>query len=76
MKVNIGGLSVTIHSPREDSALIRIPFGVPRQPCVEQFQNDAVVRHLRWMAQKDRLGQDMFLIGFVALFAAISLMYG
>ncbi|KAJ3316414.1 von Willebrand factor A domain-containing protein 8, partial [Blyttiomyces sp. JEL0837] len=54
--LTIGGVTIKISQPQH-------PELVP--DLAETFFEDAqeVLRHLRWMMQKDSLGQDMFLIG-------------
>ncbi|XP_071482388.1 von Willebrand factor A domain-containing protein 8-like [Diadema antillarum] len=53
--VSLGGITKTIKEParRELVPLKYLPENVPQ----------SVLRHLRWIMQKDALGQDVFLIG-------------
>uniref|UniRef100_A0A8C5PST0 von Willebrand factor A domain-containing protein 8 n=1 Tax=Leptobrachium leishanense TaxID=445787 RepID=A0A8C5PST0_9ANUR len=53
--INIGDVSYKLKSPRN-------PELVP-QNYIPNPLNQAAVQHLRWIMQKDLLGQDMFLIG-------------
>lgn len=53
--VSIGGVQLDIHPPERREL---VPFGVARgQDSQEELEA------LRWMLQKEKLGQDMFLIG-------------
>eukprot|EP01065_Artemidia_motanka_P007773 TRINITY_DN1388_c0_g1_i4.p1 TRINITY_DN1388_c0_g1~~TRINITY_DN1388_c0_g1_i4.p1 ORF type:complete len:1876 (+),score=645.13 TRINITY_DN1388_c0_g1_i4:46-5673(+) len=53
-EVSLGGITVPVQQPQE-------PFLVPlRQPLAE---TQDILEHLRWMMQKDALGQDMYLLG-------------
>lgn len=53
--INIGDVSYTIKNPRN-------PELVPQSYIADPLCQ-AVVQHLRWIMQKDLLGQDVFLIG-------------
>lgn len=53
--INIGDVSYTIKDPRN-------PELVPQSYIADPLCQ-AVVQHLRWIMQKDLLGQDVFLIG-------------
>jgi MoxR-like ATPase len=53
--INIGDISMTITRPKN-------PEYVPNKYIPEQFPQTKL-RHLRWIMQKDLLGQDVFLIG-------------
>ncbi|XP_043215151.1 von Willebrand factor A domain-containing protein 8-like isoform X2 [Amphibalanus amphitrite] len=52
--INIGGIRKTLQTPLH-------PELVPR--LIELTSHQSVLRTLKWMLQKDLLGQDMFLIG-------------
>ena len=45
------------------SELIPSGFGEGIDPCSEEGDSQESLQHLRWMMQKDQLGQDMFLLG-------------
>lgn len=58
--VKIGNTSVRIESKNQAEQ-----YGVPRK-YFETFKDSgskAIVSHLQWLAQKDALGQDAFLVG-------------
>ncbi|XP_064638932.1 von Willebrand factor A domain-containing protein 8-like [Lineus longissimus] len=54
-KVTIGDVSIGVKTPHRQEL-------VPRK-FLPAVQSQTVLKHLRWMMQKDALGQDMFLIG-------------
>lgn len=55
-RVSIGGTSIAVVDPHDWCS---VPYGIGKAlPAT-----DEILRHLKWMMEKDRLGQDMFLIG-------------
>ncbi|XP_063587792.1 von Willebrand factor A domain-containing protein 8-like [Penaeus indicus] len=54
-KVSIGDVSKEIHAPKNPEL---VPTGYIRGNVPQ-----SVLKHLRWLIQKDKLGQDVFLIG-------------
>ena len=60
-RVSIGGASVALVNPKD---WFSVPDGIGKAlPPTEE-----ILRHLKWMIEKDNLGQDMFLIGFARSF--------
>eukprot|EP00040_Diaphanoeca_grandis_P037065 m.239589 g.239589 ORF g.239589 m.239589 type:complete len:1870 (-) comp33748_c0_seq3:356-5965(-) len=55
--VTIGDITKDLHEPSRPEA---VPIGYMQEGSMQQ---QSTLRHLRWMLQKDVLGQDMFLIG-------------
>ena len=58
--VDIGGVKVnrnTVVNPEQ------IPFNIAMKGTVCDFDCPEILKHLRWMMQKELLKQDMFLIG-------------
>nr|XP_027212912.1 von Willebrand factor A domain-containing protein 8-like [Penaeus vannamei] len=54
-KISIGDVSKEIHAPKNPEL---VPTGYIRGNVPQ-----SVLKHLRWLIQKDKLGQDVFLIG-------------
>lgn len=58
--LEIGGVAADIHTPRRKEL---VPFGYLSGQGGGRGLSQEVLGHLRWMMQKDGLGQDMFLVG-------------
>jgi hypothetical protein len=59
--INIGGLTKERSKPSHPEF---VPFNItPHIATVCSIENQDMVKHLRWMLQKDILKQDMFLLG-------------
>ena len=60
--ISIGDMSKTRVLPFPHPELI--PFKIPSiKGTICTIENQEIIKHLRWMLQKDNLRQDMFLIG-------------
>lgn len=57
-RVSIGRTSVALVEPKDW-------LSVPTHIGTSLPLTDEILLHLKWMMEKDKLGQDMFLIGFV-----------
>eukprot|EP00736_Rhodelphis_marinus_P000056 Rmarinus@m.14300 len=55
-RLSLGGVKKDIFAPERPEL---VPFGF----SFENEQSQAILQHLRWMMQKDELGQDIFLLG-------------
>ena len=58
--LEIGGVAADVHTPRRKEL---VPFGYLSGQGGGRGLSQEVLGHLRWMMQKDGLGQDMFLVG-------------
>jgi hypothetical protein len=59
--VSLGGVSLEVLEPQNPEL---IPSLQPAEPYGIQLDFPEVLRHLKWMFQKAKLGQDMFLLGY------------
>lgn len=59
--MDIAGIKVPID---QATRAVLVPFRVAREPSWASLSCPEAVAHLKWMAQKEALDQDMFLIGY------------
>ena len=68
-RVSIGGVSIAISGANDDRDRALVPHGYLRRDALGHCARGAVaepqatLRHLRWLMQKEQLGQDVFLTG-------------
>jgi hypothetical protein len=58
-EINVGDVKIKVHAPCTEAL---VPEGFSSKWGLD-FESGEVVSHLRWMAQKVGMGQDMFLLG-------------